>query len=160
MDPRDAMGRAPDDGAAYLREIALFLAVHLGRRAGVLWPEHGHPLLRHAADPSVLTRLSAEISRHTGLLAYSAPGAEGAESDPQHVLVQQVAGGSTWLLPPSRGEIPRTACLRLYSGDVLYIPPAHRRVSVGTVRGSAWIVTVLHPVAAPFATPPEPKAEM
>lgn len=143
MGPHDMGGLAPNEAAAYLEEIAVFLAVHLGRGAGVLWPEHRHPVLNSAPDSSDLARLSRELSQRTGLIVCSTLGAEGAETDREHTLVQQVAGGSTWLLTAVRGSGPRTVSLRLYPGDVLYIPPAYHRVAVATADDSVWIVTAL-----------------
>lgn len=143
MDSRDVWGRAPDEGAAYLKEIALFLAVHIRQGgAGVLWLESRHPMLRRTPRPRDLAFLSAQLSWHTGLRARSSLGAEGAESGLEHTLVQQVAGGSAWLLTP-QGENPRSASLRLHSGDVLYVPPLYGRLSVATAADSAWIVTAL-----------------
>lgn len=44
----------PDEGrdraAPHLRELALFLSVHLDRAPGVLWPEHDNPAFRADGD--------------------------------------------------------------------------------------------------------------
>lgn len=80
------MGK-PDEGceraAPHLREVALFLSVHLGRAPGVLWPEHDHPVFGddgdgagpdEAAGPggsgaraTRLDRFNAELGTLTGL---------------------------------------------------------------------------------------------
>jgi len=106
-------------------ELALFLAVHLGRLPAMLWAEHDHPALRPDAAPAELARFAEELSRRTGLSARTAHGgpARGGTAV-AHLLVHQIAGGGDWRLEPPPST-PRTRPIhcRLRLGEVLYLAP-------------------------------------
>ncbi|MFF4935247.1 hypothetical protein ACFY2H_41405 [Streptomyces griseofuscus] len=146
------LGAAED----HLREVALFVALHLGRAPGVLWPECDHPLLGDggdgaagaertdalAASPDV-TVLAAQIAATTGLAARPAP----AGTPPGHLLVHQFAGAATWTVAGPAGD-GRDASLRyrLRAGEVLYVPDGWSRAAEPTA-GACWTVVVLDPDA-------------
>ncbi|MEW2115617.1 hypothetical protein AB0945_10550 [Streptomyces sp. NPDC005474] len=148
-----------DPAEAYLREVALFVALHLDRAPGVLWPEHDHPLLDDGAEdgtddgegdgdgpaaPPDLDALAAQIAVATGLAAR--PGLGGVP--PGHLLVHQIAGAATWTIVGADGD-GRDASLRyrLRAGEVLYVPAGWSRTAepAGDAR---WTVVVLTPEGA------------
>ncbi|MFJ9737034.1 hypothetical protein [Streptomyces sp. NPDC101166] len=136
----------------HLREVALFVALHLGRAPGVLWPEHDHPLLgdgdgdgaddggEPAATPD-LDALAAQITAVTGLAARPAP----VGVPPGHLLVHQIAGAATWNIVGA-GDDGRDASLRyrLRAGEVLYVPDGWARAAEPAA-GARWTVVVLTP---------------
>lgn len=140
----------------HLREVALFVALHLGRAPGVLWPEHDHPLLGDgdgdgdgdgaddgtapAATPD-LDALAAQIAAATGLAARPAP----VGVPPGHLLVHQIAGAATWNIVGT-GDDGQDASLRyrLRAGEVLYVPDGWARTAEPAV-GARWTVVVLAP---------------
>ncbi|MDQ0937476.1 hypothetical protein [Streptomyces turgidiscabies] len=148
--------RPVDPAEAYLREVALFVALHLHRAPGVLWPEHDHPLLDDRADDGAddeaddgedpaatpdLDALAAQIAAATGLAAR--PGLGGVP--PGHLLVHQIAGAATWTIVGADGD-GHDASLRyrLRAGEVLYVPGGWSRTAepAGDAR---WTVVVLTP---------------
>jgi len=154
------LDRPVDPAEAYLREVALFVALHLHRAPGVLWPEHDHPLLDDRAegeaggeaddgaedgeDPAAtsdLEALAAQIAAATGLAAR--PGLGGVP--PGHLLVHQIAGAATWTIVGADGD-GHDASLRyrLRAGEVLYVPGGWSRTAepAGDAR---WTVVVLTP---------------
>ncbi|MET9934184.1 MULTISPECIES: hypothetical protein [unclassified Streptomyces] len=135
----------------HLREVALFVALHLGRAPGVLWPEHDHPLVGDEAEDAEDTAddavgpdvelLAAQIAAATGLVARPAP----VGVPHGHLLVHQMAGATTWSVVGS-GEDGRDASLRyrLRAGEVLYVPDGWARTAEPTPV-ARWTVVVLHP---------------
>ncbi|MFJ7590601.1 hypothetical protein ACIQZO_25095 [Streptomyces sp. NPDC097617] len=147
----------PDEGrergSAHLREIVLFLSVHLDRAPGVLWPEYDNPAFGDADDagavpegdgvrPAQADRFTAELGALTGLSVRldrletpgSAPGGgvdavwtaqpEGRE----HLLIHQVAGAVTWQLTgPGESGRPQSFQCRLLPGELLYVPAGWSR---------------------------------
>ncbi|MER5374846.1 hypothetical protein [Streptomyces sp. NPDC002553] len=136
----------------HLREVALFVALHLGRAPGVLWPEHDHPIVGDGeglgevdgGDPAAtpaLDALAAQITAATGLAARPAP----AGVPPGHLLVHQIAGAATWTIVGTGGD-GRDASLRyrLRAGEVLYVPDGWARTAEPAA-GARWTVVVLTP---------------
>ncbi|MFF3847784.1 hypothetical protein [Streptomyces sp. NPDC002328] len=152
----------------HLREVALFVALHLGRAPGVLWPEHDHPLLGDGdgdgagvgagvgsdhgtnggtddgATPTAtpdLDALAAQIAAATGLAARPAP----VGVPPGHLLVHQIAGAATWNIAGA-GDDGQDASLRyrLRAGEVLYVPAGWARTAEPAA-GARWTVVVLTP---------------
>ncbi|MEU0677208.1 hypothetical protein ABZ330_30765 [Streptomyces sp. NPDC006172] len=142
----------------HLREVALFVALHLGRAPGVLWPEHDHPLLGDgdgdgegdseddgdgegpAATPD-LDELAVQIAAATGLAVRPAP----VGVPPGHLLVHQIAGAATWNIVGA-DEDGQDASLRyrLRAGEVLYVPDGWARTAEPAA-GARWTVVVLTP---------------
>ncbi|MEV7673171.1 hypothetical protein [Streptomyces sp. NPDC088752] len=148
--PQGDPGVRPAGGPAgpagdHLREVALFVALHLGRAPGVLWPEHDHPLVGDGAESGVadpdVELLAAQIAAATGLGARPAP----AGVPHGHLLVHQMAGATTWSVVGS-GEDGRDASLRyrLRAGEVLYVPDGWSRTAEPTPV-ARWTAVVLHP---------------
>ncbi|MEH6377116.1 hypothetical protein V7793_22685 [Streptomyces sp. KLMMK] len=120
--------RRSEADARLLSELVLFVRVHQGGRAGLLWPEHagpdgwGHPP-GELADALAL-RLGHPVA---ALPAPACPAAEPAAA-PYDLLVLQQEGSSGWQFrPPDRPPAATAACragqeLRLRAGEVLYVP--------------------------------------
>ncbi|WP_329214353.1 hypothetical protein OG352_03940 [Streptomyces sp. NBC_01485] len=145
-----AVHRPADPAEAYLREVALFVALHLGRAPGVLWPEHDHPLLGDGdgaddgEDPAAtpdLDALAAQIAAATRLPARPAP----VGVPPGHLLVHQIAGAATWNIAGA-GADGQGASLRyrLRVGEVLYVPDGWSRTAEPAA-DARWTVVVLAP---------------
>ncbi|MFG2310976.1 hypothetical protein ACGFS9_20235 [Streptomyces sp. NPDC048566] len=118
-----AAGGAPP----HVRELAQFLAVCEGRGPAMLWPEQDHA--RHGRDVAARARESRELARLTGLhpsLACHVADVEGphrsSAGSTDRLLVQQIDGAGTFLLPVGQVGEPPFTC-RLRSGEVLYVPP-------------------------------------
>ncbi|WP_055527387.1 hypothetical protein [Streptomyces graminilatus] len=146
-----------DPSAAYFREVAQFVALHLGRAPGVLWPEHDHPPLGDGADdgedPAAapdLDAFAARIAAATGLAA--GPGRVGAP--PGHLLVHQIAGAATWDITGVGGDGQGASLrYRLRAGEVLYVPDGWSRTAE-PARDARWAVFVLAPEGS--AAPDQP----
>ncbi|MDF3299493.1 hypothetical protein [Streptomyces tropicalis] len=177
--PEAARAEDAEDGdpsAVHLRELALFLSVHLDRAPGVLWPEDVHPLLDglpdgdDAADAVRADRLellASGLAELTGLATRAVAGGvgtggdegEGGDGDgtggasvpPGHLLVHQIAGAAVWSLAEGREGGGPCASLRyrLRSGEVLYVPDGWSRRAEPT-SGARCTVLVLG------STPPSP----
>lgn len=152
--------------ALHLRELGLFLSVHLGRAPGILWPEYDHPALVEgpgACEPeladSQLGLLTAQLGCLTGLSARTlavdtADGGEGAaravrpgDGGGDHLLVHQIAGAGTWRLSRTRTAAatepgPTSFACRLRPGEVLYVP-AHWSRRAEFTAGARYAVTRL-----------------
>ncbi|MFD4791564.1 hypothetical protein ACFWN1_31905 [Streptomyces sp. NPDC058459] len=159
----------------HLREVALFVALHLGRAPGVLWPEHDHPLLsgdaggddcdgcdggdgdggvggagRDAADvtdPVATPDLDALAAQIAAATGLVArPAPDGAPLG--HLLVHQVAGAASWTIAGADSD-GQDASLRyrLRAGEVLYVPEGWAR-TVEAASGARWTVVVLTPGGA------------
>ncbi|WP_405436799.1 hypothetical protein OG373_07215 [Streptomyces avidinii] len=157
-------------GTPHLREIVLFLSVHLDRAPGVLWPEYDNPAFGDADDagalpagggvrPAQADRFTAELGDLTGLSVRldrvetpgSAPGGgpdaawtaqpEGRE----HLLVHQIAGAVTWQLTGT-GESGRRESFqcRLLPGELLYVPAGWSRRYIDA-HGAQYAVVCLGP---------------
>ncbi|MGW7192061.1 hypothetical protein [Streptomyces sp. NPDC054838] len=155
-----------EPAALHLRELGLFLSVHLGRAPGILWPEYDHPALVEGAgagDPELtaaqLGLLTAGLGCLTGLSACTVavdtadggedtahgvrPGADGGD----HLLVHQIAGAATWRLSRTRTAAgaepgPTSFACRLRPGEVLYVP-AHWSRRAEFTGGARYAVTRL-----------------
>lgn len=165
----------PDEGceraAPHLREVVLFLSVHVGRAPGVLWPEHDHPAFGDDADCSGpggsaahaarLDRFTAELGTLTGLSVRTVsvhaesggagdPGRPvvraGAVSDRDHLLIHQVTGAGTWRLAGSREDgRPGAFRCRLLPGEVLYVPAGWSHRAECTPRARYAVIALRQP---------------
>ncbi|MFD8821308.1 hypothetical protein ACFV1C_02910 [Streptomyces sp. NPDC059605] len=125
--------------SGFLRELVLFLSVHLDRAPGVLWPEHEHPGLSGPEWSQVLEGLAAELGPGTPVVARS-----GGTDDPAaHRVVHQFEGAGTWRLSGARGGRGAEGFrFRLRPGEVLYIP-ARWSWSVELTPGARYVLTTL-----------------
>ncbi|MFC5955322.1 hypothetical protein ACFP51_12750 [Streptomyces pratens] len=144
-----ADGAAPGTlgpGEAHLRELAVFLTLHLGRAPGVLWPEHDHPAFdeRPGADrapegTSTPDTLAAGIAAATGMAARLVA----AGMPPGHLLVHQIEGAASWSLAGTRDDGGGTSLrYRLRAGEVLYVPDGWSRTAEPTP-DARWTVVLL-----------------
>lgn len=166
-------GRRPVDepAALHLRELGLFLSVHLGRAPGILWPEHDHPALVEGpgeCDPELITAqlglLTAGLGCLTGLSARTvavdtaddegdaAHAVRPAVDTGDHLLVHQITGAATWRLSRTRTAAdtepgPTSFACRLRPGEVLYVPAYWSRRAEFTA-GVRYAVTRLRDPAA------------
>ncbi|MFI5866421.1 hypothetical protein [Streptomyces sp. NPDC051546] len=156
--------------APHLREIVLFLSVHLDRAPGVLWPEYDNPAFGDAEDadtlpaeggvrPAQVDRFTAELAALTGLSVrldrVETPGsalAGGTDAvwtaqpgGREHLLVHQIAGAATWQLAGT-GESgrPESFQCRLLPGELLYVPPGWSRRYIDA-QGAQYAVVCLGP---------------
>ncbi|MFJ1546624.1 hypothetical protein [Streptomyces sp. NPDC088246] len=139
--------RAESEGALHLRELLLFLSVHLGRAPGVMWPEHEHPAFESLQRPEVLDDLAAELGLRTGLVTSSRVSrtCEGARNPAAHLVIHQTEGAGSWRLRGDRADGGAGAFRhRLRSGEVLYIP-ARWSWTVELTPGAQYVVTDLTP---------------
>ncbi|MFV8129541.1 hypothetical protein [Streptomyces syringium] len=138
-EPADPDACAPPALAAFVTDIALSLAVHRGRSAALVWPEH---------EPTgLLDTLAAAARKATGTVP-AGPEADGLAgllhtalgggSDPVHARYatspptipgELTIPGEVLLVPLARGCDCRVTSavrpplrLRLRKGDVLYVP--------------------------------------
>ncbi|MFI9063947.1 hypothetical protein ACIGQE_19010 [Streptomyces sp. NPDC053429] len=161
-------GRRPEGepAALHLRELGLFLSVHLGRAPGILWPEYDHPALVEgpgACDPELVNAqlglLTTQLGCLTGLSARTvavdtADGGGGATravrpgaGSGDHLLVHQIAGAGSWRLSRTRTTAaaepgPTSFACRLRPGEVLYVP-AHWSRRAEFTAGARYAVTRL-----------------
>ncbi|MEU2511436.1 hypothetical protein [Streptomyces syringium] len=137
-EPADPDARAPSVLAAFVTDIALSLAVHRGRGAALVWPEH--------EPTSLLDTLAAAAQqtaqRATGTVP-AGPGADGLAgllhtalgggSDPVRAFYAATSSpippGELLLVPLARGCDCRVTSavrpplrLRVRKGEVLYVP--------------------------------------
>ncbi|MFB6560167.1 hypothetical protein ACFCYH_14985 [Streptomyces sp. NPDC056400] len=165
----------PDEGcereAPHLREIVLFLSVHLDRAPGVLWPEYDNPAFEDVDDAdgagagpegdgvcaAQMDRFTAELASLTGLSvrldrverAGSAPGVgvdavwTGQPGDREHLLIHQIAGAVTWQLTGA-GESgrPESFQCRLLPGELLYVPARWSRRCVGAPEAQFAVISL------------------
>ncbi|MFH8472368.1 hypothetical protein [Streptomyces sp. NPDC018000] len=138
---------AKSEGALYLRELLLFLSVHLDRAPGVMWPEYEHPALGTPERPKALDGLAAELGLRTGLVASSGLGSRtgGGERNPAaHLVIHQTEGAGMWRLRRDGADGAGAFQHRLRSGEVLYIP-ARWSWTVELTPGARYVVTDLTP---------------
>ncbi|MFH7596335.1 hypothetical protein WDV06_14695 [Streptomyces racemochromogenes] len=152
--------------APHLREILLFLSVHLDRTPGVLWPEYDNPAFGGADEtgagsagggvcPEQASRFTADLASLTGLsvrldrvaTAGAVPGADADEAwtgqpgGREHLLIHQLAGAVTWQLSGAgRSGRPETFQCRLRPGELLYVPAGWSRRRVGAPRARYVII--------------------
>ncbi|MFJ7492625.1 hypothetical protein ACIQZB_15475 [Streptomyces sp. NPDC097727] len=140
--------RAESEGTLHLRELLLFLSVHLDRAPGVMWPEHEHPALGSPQRPEALDDLAAELGLRTGLVTSSGRGSrtcEGARNPAAHLVIHQTEGAGLWRLRGDRADDGAGAFRhRLRSGEVLYIP-ARWSWTVELTPGAQYVVTDMTP---------------
>ncbi|MEU6017896.1 hypothetical protein ABZ826_28795 [Streptomyces sp. NPDC047515] len=147
MDGRPPATPAVSEGALHLRELLLFLSVHLDRAPGVMWPEHEHPALGTPQRPEALDGLAAELGLRTGLLASSGRGSRtggGPRNPTAHLVIHQTEGAGMWRLRDDGDEGTGDFRHRLRSGEVLYIP-ARWSWTVELTPGAQYVVTDLTP---------------
>ncbi|MER6253456.1 hypothetical protein ABT224_19095 [Streptomyces sp. NPDC001584] len=164
----DMPDEACEREAPHLREIVLFLSVHLDRAPGVLWPEYDNPAFGDPDDagagpagggvrPAQVDRFTAELASLTGLsvrldrveTAGSAPGTgvdavwAGRPRDREHLLIHQIAGAVTWQLTGT-GESgrPESFQCRLLPGEMLYIPARWSRRCVGVPEAQYAVISL------------------
>ncbi|WP_314246820.1 hypothetical protein [Streptomyces sp. DSM 40907] len=153
----DMPDEACEREAPHLREIVLFLSVHLDRAPGVLWPEYDNPAFGDPDDagagpaggrvrPAQVDRFTTELASLTGLsvrldrveTAGAVPGTgvdavwTGQPGGREHLLIHQVAGAVTWQLTGT-GESgrPESFQCRLLPGELLYVPARWSRRCLG-----------------------------
>ncbi|GGS10557.1 hypothetical protein Snoj_15030 [Streptomyces nojiriensis] len=167
----DMPEEACEQEAPHLREIVLFLSVHLDRAPGVLWPEYDNPAFGDPDDadgagagaagdgvcPAQADRFTAELASLTGLsvrldrveTAGSAPGVgvdavwNGQPGDREHLLIHQIAGAVTWQLTGT-GECgrPESFQCRLLPGELLYVPARWSRRCVGAPQAQYAVISL------------------
>lgn len=136
---------AAAESAVHLRELVLFLSVHLDRAPGVLWPEYDHPVPDAPQWSRVLDGLALERGPGARLVARSG----GTAGPPAHRVIHQVEGAGTWRLSRERGGVGADAFrCRLRAGEVLYVPPLWSW-SVELTSGGRYVLTELAPVRCP-----------
>ncbi|MFI6149301.1 hypothetical protein [Streptomyces sp. NPDC051109] len=136
---------AAAQSAVHLRELVLFLSVHLDRAPGVLWPEFEHPALSAPEWSQVLDGLALELGPGAHLVARSG----GTGNPAAHRVVHQVEGAGTWRLSGEEGAPGADGFqCRLRSGEVLYIP-ARWSWSVELTSGGRYVLTDLTPRPQP-----------
>jgi len=118
--------RAADPAERHHEELALFLSVHLGRAAGLLWAEYDHPACAPGAGQQDLDRLAEGLARRTGRRVRTEPGGERRSGTAAgHLLVHQAEGSGEWRLTGPAGHAapdPPFRC-RLRAGEILYVLP-------------------------------------
>lgn len=165
------MDRPDEDcerASPHLREVALFLSVHVGRAPGVLWPEHDHPAFGDGADAggrgpadfagpggsgvhaARLDRFTAELGTLTGLsvrtVSVPPESPPGAVSDRDHLLIHQMGGAGTWRLAgPGEDGRPGAFRCRLLPGEVLYVPAGWSHRAECTPRARYAVIALRQP---------------
>lgn len=148
--------RSASDGDAeeHMREVVLFLRVHIDRTPGILWPAFNHPVFDFERDPTGMGMLERGLSARTGMPVSTAadsatPLGRLTDTGVRHLLVHQCSGSSTWSVFPgmTRGT-PPVLSYTLRRGEVLYAPPG-RACSVEPSADSRWVVSRLAEPPAP-----------
>jgi hypothetical protein len=143
-----AHGSADRDAEEHLREVALFLRVHLDRAPGVLWPYFDHPVFDPEAGTAGMGLLARGLAALTGMpVSTVAASAERlacpADTGVWHMLVHQCSGRSQWsVFPGTAREAAPALSYTLRSGEVLYAPPG-RACSVQHSADSRCVVSRL-----------------